>query len=341
MKLNPTISIITGTLNPNPSVFSRMLASVANQQYPKGRIEHLVIDGGSGRDTIELARRFGCRVRSYPKLRQKEQIRFSRGLYRAKAELVLILESDNILPDPTWLERVVEPFVKERDVSYSFPAYNDYERDMSLVTKYCALIGSPDPTLFYLGKSDKIPATETIYDKGNVVKESARYWVVRFTTRNLPTLGDNGFMVRRDILMRAPHYTREYIHVDVFHDLVAAGYDRAGVVKNAVIHVMGERILTHVRRRVEVKRLFTDEKRSIRTYHIMNWKSPRDRWNLAKYVVFSLTVIEPFWVSIRGYLKIREPAWFLHPVMCFLMVAAYGWSEIVWRTRTIMRRVLS
>ncbi len=339
MKALSTISILTGTLNPRLSVFERMVTSVVTQRYPKRLVEHIVVDGGSDNGTVDLAKRFGCNVLSYPHLRDKEQIRFSQGLRHARGKLILILESDNVLPDPTWISRVVEPFVKEQRVSYSFPAYNTYEDDMSVLTKYCALLGSPDPTLFYLGKSDKIPAGQAQYDKGIVLKETPGYWIVRFDQKTLPTMGDNGFMVRRDILANALQKQREYIHVDAFAHLVADGFDTAGVVKNAIIHLTGKSIIAHVRRRVEVKHLFTDQKREWRNYHVMDWSSTQDRWNLIKFVIFSITFIQPLWVSIWGYWRVRDSAWFLHPLMCFLMVVAYGWSEIKFKMKKIFNKI--
>ena len=216
MKRYPTVSIITGTLDPKPSVFRRMLEAIVAQTYPKRLIEHVVVDGGSSDGTLALAIRFGCRLVSHPALRNKEQVRFAKGFSLLKGDIVLILESDNILPDSRWIERLVEPFVDERRVSFSFPAYNAYTQDMTMLTKYCALMGSPDPTLFYLKKSDKIPAGQTRYDKGVVLKEMSDYWIVRFEPEGLPTLGDNGFMVRREILALALKKNREYIHVDAF-----------------------------------------------------------------------------------------------------------------------------
>jgi hypothetical protein len=33
-------------------------------------------------------------------------------------------------------------------------------------------------------------------------------------------------------------------------------------------------------------------------------------------------------LSIKGYMVVPETAWFLHPIVCFLGVFAYGYSEI-------------
>lgn len=332
----PRISIVTGTLNPNVNIFEKVLQSVKNQQYPQEKIEHLVMDGGSTNGCIELARRYGCTVVVPKGQWRREQVRPALGIMRAKGELVLILESDNILVGRDWLRRMITPFSVESKVVCSFSAYNGYEPGMSLTTRYCALIGSPDPTLYYLKKTEKIRMDQLAYDKGNVIEWTEDYWLVRFDKESLPTLGDNGHMFRKLAMMEVLKDPKTYTHTDVFVQMVIRGHNTFAAVKNSLIHVMNSDVLALVKRRLEVKERFTDLRRGRRHYLVFDWKSKRDRWNLFKYIFFSLTFIEPLTVCIRGYLKIRDRAWFLHPVICFLMVVGYGWSEVVFQTKRFL-----
>lgn len=330
----PRISIVTGTLNPSLNIFEKVLRSIKNQQYPRDNIEHLVMDGGSRNGAVELAGRYGCRVVVPKGQWRREQVRPALGIKRAKGELVLILESDNILVGSDWLKKIVKPFLDNDKVVCSFSAYNTYEKDMSLTTRYCALFGAPDPTLYYLRKTEKIRMDQSAYDKGNAIKETEDYWLVRFDKESLPTLGDNGHMFRKSAMMEVLEDPKTYTHTDAFAQMVMRGHNTFAAVKNSLIHVMNPDVLTLVRRRVEVKERFTDDRRGLRHYLVFNWRLKKDRWNLFTYIFFSLTFIQPFMVSVRGYLKIRDCAWFLHPIMCMLMVFGYGWSEI---KRMLMR----
>lgn len=333
---NLSITVITSTLNPPIALFKRFLQSIRFQRY-EGNVEHIVLDGGSTNGAVDLARSFGARVMIFLRSVDEGGSRLYPSLKDVKGDLTIFVESDNILPDSDWFTRMVEPFGDSR-VFCTSSAYNSYEQDMDALTRYFALIGAPDPTLYYLNKSDKIPMIQRQYDKGEILSETPRYWVVRFDRNSLPTMGDNGTMIRTDVLRKVVRKSKSYIHLDAFMELLEMGYDTYGIVKNGIVHVSRSNIFDQVRRRVAVKRAFTDEKRGKRIYHVMDWSSPRDRWNLFKYVIFSLTLIQPLWVSIRGYLKIREPAWFLHPIMCFLMVIAYGWSEGVWQVKRALAR---
>lgn len=324
------ITINTGTFNSEISIFVRVLESIKSQNYPKELIEHLVFDKESTNGCPEIAKRYGCKVITrYNESSSQEQKSAITGMKMAKGEIILILESDNILTSKDWLKRMVQPFMENKDVFCSFSMHNAYEKKMSLTTKYCALFGAPDPTLYYLKKTEKMRLDQKYYDKGEILRETDNYYVVKFTKDNLPTLGDNGHLFLKKAMMKVAKDPITYTHTDAFIDLLGNGYNTFGVVKNSIIHVMRPNVIDLVKRRVQVKKIFYDGRRGQRKYLVFNPKSLNDKVNLAKYVLFSLTFVVPFFESVKGYVKIRrDKAWFLHPLMCFMMVVGYGWSEI-------------
>lgn len=337
MKKLPSISIVTGTWNPDLRLFERVLKNIQLQEYPKKLLEHIVFDAGSTNGTVELAKKYDCKVTIRGDLKEGEQIRQSLEISQAQGDIILLLQSDNILPTKTWLKEMIQPFIENKNVFCTFSAYNSYEKNMSATTRYGAFFGAGDPTLYYLGKSDKIPLLEKKYDKGTVISETAGYWVVKFTKDTLPTMGDNGHMVRRSIMEKVNKDPKAYIHVDIFVDMLEMGHNTCAVVKNSIVHVIGQSIFTYAKRRLQVKQKFYDGKRGKRKYLVFNWKSNRDRLNLIKFVFFSLTFIIPLGESIRGYVKIRDNAWFLHPLLCLIMLFTYGISELKWVTKRAFR----
>lgn len=332
----PTVSIYTGSLNPNLETFKRVLETLKKQTY-KEVIEHIVMDGGSTNGAIELARRYGCTVDISPQLKLLEQIRFSKGVKKAKGQLVLCLETDNIPTSKNWLKEMVQPFIDNKKVFCTFSAYNDYERDMSATTRYGAFFGAADPTLYYLGKSDKIPLLQKKYDKGKIIEETKDYWIVEFNKENLPTMGDNGHMFRSSAMNKVNKDPNLYAHPDAFVDMLELGYNTCGVVKNTVIHIITPDILTYVNRRVQVKRTFYDQRRGKRKYLVFSWNSARDRYNLIKFAFFATTFLYPLYESVKGYVKIRDTAWFLHPLLSFIMFLSYSLSEVMWFIRKTFR----
>lgn len=330
MENYPSISIVTATLNSSLPIFERVLKTLRSQSYPKNLLEHIVMDGGSTNGTIKLAKEYSCKVVVCKDLMMKAQIRAGLGIKKAKNDLVLMLQSDNIPTSKNWLKEMVQPFMDNKKVFCTLSAYNSYKKNMSVTTRYGAFFGAADPVLYYMGKSDKIPLLQKKYDKGKIISETLNYWIVEFNKDTLPTLGDNGQMFLKSAIDEVNKNPESYIHPDAFAGMLELGYNTCGIIKNSVIHIVPPNIFYYAKRRVWTKETFYDGWRGNRKYLVFNWRSNRDRLNLIKFIFFSLTFIIPLAQSIRGYLKIRDKAWFLHPIMCFLMLASYGGSEIRW-----------
>lgn len=324
----PSISVVTNTYNPDPVIFEEVLKALKKQTYPKKLVEHIVIDGGSTNNTVKLAKAYKCRVVVRADLKEQEQMRSSMGFKMAKGKLIVVIQSDNIVISKDWLTKMVQPFVENKKVFCAFSEKNGYRKKMPLLTRYCALFGVNDPTIYYLHKTEKIRMDETKYNKGKILEEHKNYYIVKFNKNNLPPIGDNGHMFLKSAIRKAAQNTRDYMHTDAFSVLLSLGYDTYGVVKNSIIHVQKPDIVKSVNRRVELKEKFYDKYRGKRKYLVYDPNSTQDRINLIKYIIFTFTIVVPLFASIRGYTRIRDVAWFLHPVICILMVTAFGLSEV-------------
>lgn len=324
----PLISIITLTLNPDLNVWKQTLDSLKSQLYPVDKIEHLVMDGGSDNTAVDLAKSYACRVSVLPKLRDKSEARKGLGIKLAKGEVIAFIEADNPLPKTAWLKEMIQPFIDNPQIVGAFSIYNTYSSGMPALTKYCALFGVNDPLLYYLRKSEKLTHFQKRYTKGEILAEMPGYYVVRFNQQNLPTLGDNGHFVRRSMIHKAAQDAEKFIHVDAFAELLALKHDTYAAVKNSIVHYTGSNIFELFRRRTMFKEQFYNRRNAERTYYVFNPRNLRDDWKLLQFIIFSLTFIEPLFQSLRGYLVLREPAWFLHPIVCFIAVLSYTQSEL-------------
>jgi glycosyltransferase involved in cell wall biosynthesis len=327
MKL-PSISIISLTYNPDPHIFKKVLDSINFQNYPKNRIEHLIMDGGSTNGALTMARKYGCTICFLPAMRDNSEGRKGLGIARAKNDLIAFIEADNILVGREWLKQMVAPFSINKRIVGTFSMHNTYLPGMPALTRYCALIGVNDPTVYYLGKSEKLTRFQKRYTKGTTLRDFPSFSIVRFTKDSLPTLGDNGHMVRRRLMQLVNSDPGRFLHTDAFVKLLFKKYDTYGIVKNSIIHVTGSNIFGLYKRRVFFKKQFYDFGKKQRLYYVFNPHSKRDRWLLARFIVYSLTFVEPIIFSIRGFIAVQDAAWFLHPFVCFVAVMSYGLSEL-------------
>ncbi len=85
------LSIIIPTLN-EEDVIDRCLDPL---QYKKD-CEVIIVDGGSSDTTLDLARKYGCRIIASPKGRGKQM---NHGAREAQGDVLLFLHADTILPE--------------------------------------------------------------------------------------------------------------------------------------------------------------------------------------------------------------------------------------------------
>lgn len=325
----PSISIITVTYNTNLILFEKVLKALRAQNYPKKLIEHIVMDAGSTNGTIELARKYGCRVYVREDLKVKEHMRAGLGFKKAKGKVILIIQSDNLVTSSDWLRRMIQPFMENKDIFCTYTAQYSYKKSMSATTRYGALIGANDPLIspYFLDKIEKIPMTRKKYNKGEIINENNNYYVVKFNNKNCPPLGDNGQMVLRSAIEKVNINPEEYMHLDTWTKMFDLGYTTCGVVKTSVIHAITPNIIKMAKRRVQIKEEFFDEQKRNRRFLVFNSELRKDKINLIKFIVYSVTIIPTLMQSVLGYFRIKDSAWFLHPLICYTMLVFYAYSE--------------
>lgn len=322
----PSISIVIPTFNSNRTL-NRCLNSIRSQEYPKRLIELIIVDGGSKDGTIKTAQKFGAKIIKVPSSLQNAEYNKGIGISTAKNEILLMLDHDNILPHNKWIQRIVKPLSENKDIVSVEPLRFHYDRKMKFMDRYFALMGGTDPVAYYLGKNSHL---SYIFDKYNLlgkVKDQGEYYIVKFKANNLPAIGGNGAAIRRDIIIHhAKSDPQNFFHIDVHVDLIKKGFNTYGIIKDSIIHVPHSEFFSFLKRRRYFVEKYYYEDMSKRRYSIYDPK--RDKMKLAYYVFISLTVIKPLIDSIRGFLKIKDIAWFVHPIMCFCMVFIYGTPAI-------------
>ena len=106
------------------------------------------------------------------------------------------------------------------------------------------------------------------------------------------------------------------------------GYSTYAFVKEDIIHLTGNRLGGFLKKRYDYMRQYYLQDFSRRRYKMV---SQKDAGRLLKYILISLTLIVPLWHALKGYTKIRDRAWFLHPVICLGFLGVYGWATVQWQ----------
>jgi len=325
----PTVTIIIITWNVERTI-NKVLKTIQDQDYPKKLIEVIAVDGNSTDRTKEILNKSSLKIKviDSPYPRDPEACR-GVGLKYAKGEIICFVDSDNYLPHKKWLSKMIKPFTMHSDIVGTETLKFAYIKNDNYLNRYFALIGSADPVGLYLGKADKM---SYIYKDwklfGDVVLKEDEYFIVNFSPKQFPTLGSNGFCVRRNLLMKAKSDPKHYFHIDVPLDLANLGYTKYGVVDDVIIHDTATNLKDFLLKRFKYMRLHYQKRSKDRRYMVFDPSSKQDLRRIFLFIIFSLTFFQPTYIAFKGYIQIKDKAWFMHPIFCFCIMSIYSYAVI-------------
>lgn len=341
----PTISVVIATHNSSRTI-KRCLQSIRRQRYPQDNIEIIIADGASKDETHSIASGYNVRWIAVDPAKQSAEYNKATGISHAKNEILAMIDHDNVLPHNLWFQNMVQPFLEQKDVVGVETLRYHYDPRTSLLDRYFALFGAGDPLVWYMGKADRLSYIYDSYQASGFIKDCAGgYSMVRFQPENMPTVGANGFLVRRIILMKyAKTSPGIYFDMDVNIDLILKGYDTFAFVKDSILHLTGYgSVWDFLKRRM----LFIGQyqrgrdkmsDKPIRRYGIL---SSKDIFRLGLSILICATIVIPLIDSLRGFRKIRDGAWFLHPFLSFSFVVIYSWVIIKHQIAFYAKRFLA
>jgi len=334
----PTISIITVGLNAE-RILGECYESIRLQDYPKERIEMLFIDGGSTDRTKEIAVKFKAKIVDGGYKNNQEARRYI-GFQHAKNDILVYIDSDNVLPENSWLKKMVRPFIESKRIIATQTLRYHYDRSHSAMNRYFALFGMNDPVAFYLGKADRLPWFEDKWNLlGKIVEDKDDYYKIRFSSQALPTIGCNGFLVRKSVFEKLSCAPDEFFHIDVNVDLIERGLDCYGIVKNSISHITSDTFFNSIKKRIQYMKIHSCKLEANRRYKVFDVKNKTDVFNLMRFMFCTIFLIHPFYESLRGYVKIKDKAWFLHPLFCLGILFGYGYTFFLRFFCDLFRRV--
>lgn len=215
----PKVSFVLLTLNDEKGV-RRCLESVRMQNYPKGKIEIIVIDNGSSDNSAKVAREYTNKVsvnRENAYKNRADAMRMATGDF-----VFMMLEQDIELKSKNFIQDMIKPLMEDKNLVASFT--RDYPRnDQSWITRFLSYHPiQADPLFDFL-----TPSLES-----TLIEKRKGYFVSKFILRKIPMATHMFFRISS--LKKTPVWAQEK---DFDHDtivkLVKAGYHLFAYVPSA------------------------------------------------------------------------------------------------------------
>jgi glycosyltransferase involved in cell wall biosynthesis len=324
-----SITVVIPTLNA-ARVLRGCLESVRSQRYPQQLIEILIVDGGSDDGTQTIAEDYQVRILGNS-LRTGEAGK-AFGAAEAKGDIIAFIDSDNLLPHDDWMAMMTEPFI-DPHIMASEPLYWDIKhRDLSLVDRYCALTGVNDPLCLSLGNYGRYSYLTSTWTGMKVnATDKDRFIDVTVLPGELPpTMGANGFLIRKDIYHALGNRTMLF-DIDLIAEAASTlGSFRIARVRTSITHFYAATWREYRRKALRRANDF------LYFNSLGQRKYPWARMGKLTtigFVVNTLLVVPTLVQALRGYRQIPDRAWFFHPAACLLTGSAYCQASLsrVWR----------
>jgi len=300
------LSIILPTYN-NEKTLKETLESIKIQNFEDYEI--LLLDGGSEDKTLEIARKFKCKIIKNPdKIEEKARIL---GIKKAKGDILFFVDADNILVGSGFFGKALEAF-KDKEIAFADTLWYSYRDNDKVGVRYQALIGGDDPIVAYLGfysrwnyfKNDWTDYPHIDEDKGNYLRCKLK------DREKVPAMGSNGFFVRKKIARK--FIKDSFIHSDFIYDLVNNGYNCFAKIKTGLIHNQEVFFPKKIRR-------MQRRKQGINIKY---------NYGLTRFQIFLMAlriglIIPVIFDSIKGFIKKRDVAWLFHLPASVILLFLY------------------
>lgn len=317
------LSVVIPTLN-SEKTLGECLASIRAQTLPRSSYEIVMADAGSSDRTLDIAREYGVETITENPLKTGEAGKTA-GIRAAKGDMIALVDSDNILPDAQWLERMLAPFSDPEVIASEPIEYVRRDGDPAL-TRYFAMLGMNDPICLFTGNYDRVCAVTGKWTGLDIAQEDCGgYMKLRLQGDALPTIGANGFVFRRSLL-DGVKWEPYLFDIDILYDRIRKeGSVCVAKVKTGIVHLYCERLGDFVRkqrRRIRDFLYFAQEKE--RTYP---WNRQR-RLGIVLFCLYTALILPLLWQMARGALRKPDRAWAYHIPACWATLWVYGIGAI-------------
>lgn len=213
--MNTIISIIIATFN-GERTLPLVLNSIRRQDFTQGKIEILIIDGGSTDKTLKIAKEFDCKILKNPEIEPISAKRL--GFYRAKGKYLLYIDQDEVIYNTKSLSIKYALFQKNPYVKAIIGSGYRDPQNTSFITSYINEFGDPFSFLMYKISKNSNYFINELRQNFRVIKEDERSIIFDFSSTQKVLLFELG---AANTMIDLTYIRKEFpdFNIDVFSHL--------------------------------------------------------------------------------------------------------------------------
>lgn len=310
--MSPSISIAIPTYNEEKNI-KACLGSIRSQNYPKDKIEVLIVDGGSTDKTTEIARQYAfVTILSNPE--RDTHIGKMIGLQAATGEFWTYFDADLQANGSDWAKSMVRPLLKDASLTASVSRYHGRPRD-SWIENYINLDPIGRDTLF-AWFTPSIESTIKAWKDG--------YAICHYRPGYIPPEGRCLF--RRSLLMKFVGHCKRFRELDTLLLLTRAGHNRFAYVPYPGYYHRHPRSLGELRRkrmRNAMANYIPGNKDGYVEFKWFDLSNPRDFLKMCGLILYAFSGIGPVLGGLYRTFRHRNLNGMIEAVYVPVAVEAY------------------
>ncbi|MEK6858836.1 MAG: glycosyltransferase [Nanoarchaeota archaeon] len=314
----PRVSFILGILNAERTL-EECLNGICIQDYPRDYFEVIIIDGGSTDKTLQIIDSFMHKEKNISLLHNPKKLSEGRGMskdmgiQKAKGDIVILLDHDNLISDPRWLRGIVLPF-RNKQVMAS-QSLLEFRKEDSNFLKYINAAGVEDP--FAIPYS--LVAQVQLYPHKFQLEENA-YYLHRLNPNSVLFGGANGCAFVKEVFEKIGGYTRD---VDVFAKMAEHRMLVAVPKHVKLYHKTASNLWTFMKKKGLYFYRFINKEYAEKDFQ---WVKPGFANTLRFFlmVASNLSFAVPSVLAFQRTFKTGRLFWLLHPFYVFFVTLEYG-----------------
>ncbi len=184
---SPDISIVIATYN-SGKILPLVLQSIKTQTYDRELIETIMVDGGSSDNTLNLGKKFGCRILVNPK-GDPVNAKYL-GYIKAKGKYIVFIDHDEVLLKKDSLEKKVNILENDKRVKAIFGGNYKNPPYYNFISQYISEFGDPFSFYYYHLSKDYRYIISDLCSRYNIVNETEEHVLFLLNDNNAPPINE-------------------------------------------------------------------------------------------------------------------------------------------------------